>query len=150
MRRLNSISHSVNRSAQTPGDSEGQGSLACSATWGGKESGMTEWLNNKYKRLDFKLWVRSFLILKNFIQLDEKYGFLFTRLPKISRRCEFLSSFPCASLYFPSTNLKVNAIFLKIGAKCLTFTPFLKKKKITSRNVQNSVQYPWSFKLNGF
>ena len=27
---------------QTLGDSEGQGSLACSATWGRKESGTTE------------------------------------------------------------------------------------------------------------
>ena len=28
--------------AQTAGDSEGQGSLVCSATWGRKESGTTE------------------------------------------------------------------------------------------------------------
>ena len=27
---------------QTPGDSEGQGSLACCSPWGGKESGTTE------------------------------------------------------------------------------------------------------------
>ena len=66
MRWLNVITHSMNKFAQTAGDSEGQGSLACSATWGRKESGTTEWLNNnKYKRLDFKLWGRSFLILKN-------------------------------------------------------------------------------------
>ena len=31
---------------QTPGDSEGQGSLACCSPPGGKESDMTEWLNN--------------------------------------------------------------------------------------------------------
>ena len=30
---------------QTPGDSEGQGSLACCSPWGGKESDMTERLN---------------------------------------------------------------------------------------------------------
>ena len=31
---------------QAPGDSEGQGSLACCSPWGCKESDMTEWLNN--------------------------------------------------------------------------------------------------------
>ena len=31
---------------QTPGDSEGQGSLACCSLWGPKELVMTEWLNN--------------------------------------------------------------------------------------------------------
>ena len=31
---------------QTPGDSEGQGSLACCSSWGLKELDMTEWLNN--------------------------------------------------------------------------------------------------------
>ena len=30
---------------QTPGDTEGQGSLACCSSWGYKESGMTERLN---------------------------------------------------------------------------------------------------------
>ena len=30
---------------QTPGDSKGQGSLACCSQWGGKESDTTEWLN---------------------------------------------------------------------------------------------------------
>ena len=32
---------------QTPGDSEGQGSLACWSPWGHKESNLTEWLNYK-------------------------------------------------------------------------------------------------------
>ena len=32
---------------QTPGDSEGQGSLACFSPWGRKESDRTEQLNNK-------------------------------------------------------------------------------------------------------
>ena len=32
---------------QAPGDGEGQESLACCSLWGRKESGMTEWLNNK-------------------------------------------------------------------------------------------------------
>ena len=31
---------------QTPGDGEGQGSLACFSPWGQKESDMTERLNN--------------------------------------------------------------------------------------------------------
>ena len=33
---------------QTPGDSEGQGSLACCSPWGHKESDTIEGLNNKY------------------------------------------------------------------------------------------------------
>ena len=32
---------------QTPGVSEGQGSLACCCPWGGEESDTTELLNNK-------------------------------------------------------------------------------------------------------
>ena len=32
-------------SEQTPGDSEGQGSLVCCSPWGCKESDLTEWLN---------------------------------------------------------------------------------------------------------
>ena len=31
---------------QAPGDGNGQGSLACSSPWGGKESDTTEQLNN--------------------------------------------------------------------------------------------------------
>ena len=34
-------------SEQTPGDSEGQGSLVCCRPWGHKESDTTEGLNNK-------------------------------------------------------------------------------------------------------
>ena len=33
-------------SEQTPGDSEGQGSLVCCSPWGRRESDVTEWLNN--------------------------------------------------------------------------------------------------------
>ena len=35
---------------QTPGDSEGQGSLACCGSWGRKESDMTYWLNKTLKK----------------------------------------------------------------------------------------------------
>ena len=35
---------------QTPGDAEGQGSLACCSPWGHKESDMTEQLNNNSNR----------------------------------------------------------------------------------------------------
>ena len=34
---------------QTPGDGEGQGSLACCSPWGHKELDMTERLNNNIK-----------------------------------------------------------------------------------------------------
>ena len=44
MRRLDGV---IVESEQTPGDSEGQGSLACYSPWGHKESDMTERLNNK-------------------------------------------------------------------------------------------------------
>ena len=41
---------------QTPGDSEGQGSLACCSSWGRKELDTTEWLNwaEYYGKLDPK------------------------------------------------------------------------------------------------
>ena len=41
--------HRLNRHEfkQTPGDSGGEGSLACCSPWGCKESDVTEWLNNK-------------------------------------------------------------------------------------------------------
>ena len=35
---------------QTPGDGEGQGSLACCSPWGRKESDTAERLNNNNKR----------------------------------------------------------------------------------------------------
>ena len=43
--------HWLNRheSEQTPGESEGQGSLACCSSWGCKELEPTEWLNNNNK-----------------------------------------------------------------------------------------------------
>ena len=37
---------------QTPGDSEGKGSLSCHSPWGGKESDMTKWLNNNNSHSD--------------------------------------------------------------------------------------------------
>ena len=51
MRWLDSIINSKDKSEQTLGDSEGQGSLVCCSPWGHKELDMTEQLNNicKYK-----------------------------------------------------------------------------------------------------
>ena len=48
--------------AQTPGDAEGQGSLACCSPWGRKESDMTEQLNSKNKGNQN---VTNFLLGKN-------------------------------------------------------------------------------------
>ena len=46
-RWLNSITDAMDMNVkQTPGDSEGQGSLACCSPWDCKELGMTQWLNN--------------------------------------------------------------------------------------------------------
>ena len=41
MRRLDGIIDSMDMSEQTPGDSEGQGSLLCCSPWSDKESDMT-------------------------------------------------------------------------------------------------------------
>ena len=46
MRWLDGITDSMDMSEQTPGDSGGQGSLACCSPWGRKESDTTERLNN--------------------------------------------------------------------------------------------------------
>ena len=48
---------------QTPGDSEGQGSLACCSPWGRRESDMTEQLNNSKYRVLFAIQ----LLFKNVI-----------------------------------------------------------------------------------
>ena len=41
----------VHKFEQSPGDSEGQGSLACYSPWGHKELNTTEWLNNNNNTL---------------------------------------------------------------------------------------------------
>ena len=41
---------------QTPGDSEGEGSLVCCNPWGHKELDMTEWLNNNNNLFCSKRW----------------------------------------------------------------------------------------------
>ena len=41
MRWLNGITNSMHKFEQTPGDTEGQGSLACCSSLGYKESDMT-------------------------------------------------------------------------------------------------------------
>ena len=46
MRWLDGITDSTHEFEQTPGDSEGQGNLACCRTWGHKELGTTQRLNN--------------------------------------------------------------------------------------------------------
>ena len=56
-----------------PGDSEGQGSLACCSPWGLKESDTTEWLNNNNKTLNdvqkmFK-WYFGLFSVKGVVQI---------------------------------------------------------------------------------
>ena len=41
---------------QTPGDGEGQGSLACCSPWGCQELDMTEWLNNNSNYILMEIW----------------------------------------------------------------------------------------------
>ena len=43
---MDGITKTMDVSEQVPGDGKGQGSLACSSPWGGKESDTTEQLNN--------------------------------------------------------------------------------------------------------
>ena len=52
MRRLDEITVSMDMSLskQTPGDKEGQGSLACCSPWGREESDTTERLDNNNSR----------------------------------------------------------------------------------------------------
>ena len=51
---------------QTPGDNEGQGSLACCSPWGRQELGMTERLNNRQQQEQYvegaqMAWVQAIL-----------------------------------------------------------------------------------------
>ena len=48
---------------QTPGDGEGQGSLACCSPWGCKESDRTEWLNsNNINKMIIMIWSLVFQV----------------------------------------------------------------------------------------
>ena len=52
MRRFDGIIDSVDMSlSQTPGDGEGQGSLACCSPWGHKELDTAEQLNNHHNSM---------------------------------------------------------------------------------------------------
>ena len=50
---------------QDPGDSEGQGSLACCSPWGHKESDMTEQLNNNNNSAYYKYLLLIFTTLSH-------------------------------------------------------------------------------------
>ena len=52
MRWLDGINDNGHEFEQTPGDSEGQGRLACCSPWGHRESDMTERLNNNNKNIN--------------------------------------------------------------------------------------------------
>ena len=52
MRWLDGIIDSTDMSLNTPGDSEGQGSLECCSPWSHKESDISERLNNKYEAVE--------------------------------------------------------------------------------------------------
>ena len=61
--------HQLNghESEQTPGDREGQGSLACCSPWGCEESDMTEQLNNSKVRERLAEKKINYLGVKNYI-----------------------------------------------------------------------------------
>ena len=55
---------------QTPGDSEGQGSLECCSPWGCKESDKTEGLNNSNKGMHKELLIVKLGLIKKDIKKD--------------------------------------------------------------------------------
>ena len=67
---------------QTPGDSKGQGSMACCSPWGCKELDMTERLNNTTPFFNFCFYCLPFevrskkIITKNEIKELAAYAFL--------------------------------------------------------------------------
>ena len=65
---------------QTPGDSEGQGTLACFSPWGHNESDMPDILNNKYPSqsgLSYSSLIHPFFLLSklSLFQFLEHYLF---------------------------------------------------------------------------
>ena len=62
-------------SEQTPGDSEGEGSLVCCSPWGHKESDTTEWLNNNNN-----VWTTWCLLL--IFPLNLRLNLPFSELPE--------------------------------------------------------------------
>ena len=75
-RRLNALEFE-----QTPGDSEGKGSLVCCSLWGHKESDTTEWLNlltgspmdclSELSTMTHLYWVALHGMAHSFIELDK-------------------------------------------------------------------------------
>ena len=57
---------------QTPGDSEGQGSLVCCRPWRHKESDMTYWLNNKNNTSTSLTWLLYLYSIMDWIFEKEK------------------------------------------------------------------------------
>ena len=81
MRLLDGITDSVGEFEQTPGDSEGQGSLACCSPWGLKKSNTTEQLNNNNIKYFFKclmdFWNKlCFLGCKWYIKMFDKINLI--------------------------------------------------------------------------
>ena len=58
--------HNGHEFERTPGDSEGQGSLACCSPWGCKESDTSEWLNSSNKHFR-KIVTTIRVVIVNFI-----------------------------------------------------------------------------------
>ena len=89
---------------QTPGDSEGQGTLACCSPWGHNESEMTDKLNNNNKYPSQSVFCYSSLIYPFFL------------LSKLSL-FQFLEHY----LFFPNASVCVY-YFLCLG--CVTSDSF--------------------------
>ena len=63
---LNDITNSGHEFEQTPGDSEGQGSLVCCSPWGHKELDTTERLNNN----NSSVWLHWVLLVVHGISIS--------------------------------------------------------------------------------
>ena len=60
---------------QTPGDSEGQGSMACCSPWGCKQLDTTEHLNNNKMHAKIYFWV-LYSVSLSYCHCFDSYNFL--------------------------------------------------------------------------
>ena len=57
---------------QTPGDSEGQGGLACCSSWGHQESDTTEWVN--WTELKIKIFNVTYVLHSAWTRIEQLYS----------------------------------------------------------------------------
>ena len=101
---------------QTPGDSEGQGSLACWSPWGWKELDTT-WMTEQHLKLS-----EAFKIVDNLLQLTTLAGFWTPPLLYFLRHhCPFTGLFTIHSM--SSWPIEAGVPLMSICGPCLFFIP---------------------------